>query len=77
MFSKVYKWKKGKLTGIDSCNKSFNIQILHIHVEYFFFINCILCEIEYVNLIKKFISNIATKYFSIQTWEVAGFDCDM
>lgn len=59
--------KKGKLTGIDSCNKSINIQILHIHVE-LFFINCILCE---------FISNITTKYFSIQTWEVAGFDCDM
>lgn len=76
MFSKVYKWKKGKLTGIDSCNKSINIQILHIHVE-LFFINCILCEIEYVNFIKKFISNITTKYFSIQTWEVAGFDCDM
>lgn len=59
--------KKGKLTGIDSCNKSINIQILHIHVE-LFFINCILCE---------FISNITTKYLSIQTWEVAGFDCDM
>lgn len=68
--------KKGKLTGIHSCNKSINIQILHIHVE-LFCINCILCEIEYVNLIKKFISNITTKYFSIQTLEVAGFDCDM
>lgn len=68
--------KKGKLTGIDSCNKSINIQILQIHVE-LFCINCILCEIEYVNLIKKFISNITTKYFCIQTWEVAGFDCDM
>lgn len=68
--------KKGKLTGIDSCNKSINIKILHIHVA-LFFINCILCEIEYANLIKKFISNITTKYFSIQTWEVAGFDCDM
>lgn len=67
---------KKKVNGIDSCNKIINIQILHIHVE-LFFINCILCEIEYVNFIKKFISNITTKYFSIQTLEVAGFDCDM
>lgn len=67
---------KKKVNGIDSCNKIINIQILHIHVE-LFCINCILCEIEYVNLIKKFISNITTKYFYIQTWEVAGFDCDM
>lgn len=67
---------KKKVNGINSCNKIINIQILHIHVE-LFCINCILCEIEYVNLIKKFISNITTKYFSIQTWEVAGFDCDM
>lgn len=67
---------KKKVNGIDSCNKIINIQILHIHVE-LFCINCILCEIEYDNLIKKFISNITTKYFCIQTWEVAGFDCDM
>lgn len=28
---------KKKVNGIDSCNKIINIQILHIHVELFFF----------------------------------------
>lgn len=75
MFSRVYKWKRENwlafilVTKVDT-NSTYTRRVI-------FFINCILCEIEYVNLIKKFISNIATKYFSIQTWEVAGFDCDM
>lgn len=64
MFLKVYKWKRKWMVLI------FVIKLLiykfYIYMlSYFFFINCILCEIEYVNLIKIFILNIIIKYFFI------------